>query len=1094
VARELAISIRGAAKNARAEEDLKVNIEMLLAPALQRLGITSDPRYEVPVRLTRSVSRLTRVGFQDAVYGSLTIEYKRPGVIRTAAGWDRTRRELIGYLEAAATSARQVQRTVRVAGVALDGEQIAFVRPASGEFLGRLGEAPAPPAPDNVLFPGEDTRIHWEVRGPIPIDEFSVASFLAYLRALARKPLTGDELARRFGPAGAIGRETIQVLHAGLQTTGDDPTVATLFAEWDRIFGIVYGSGIQRNQGETERLAAFYQVAGAHEFEKLLFSLHTYYAMVMKLIAAELPSFAGGTLFKSFVEGLAEMDDAHLKDAMTFLEEGALFRALGITNFIEGDFFRWYLRSWSPRLAQCVRSIATALSGFEPATASLSPSVVRDILKDLYQNLVPPTLRRALGEYYTPDWLAEFVLSEAGYNGDVSKTILDPACGSGTFLSLAINQAVQRARFETGRTNEEALLKQITSSISGFDVNPLAVIAARTNYLFALGDLVHRGVTIPVYLCDSVARPTFELVIDGSGYRLATSADTFTVPEELASVSGLEALARVIEQNVSIDAETSHFLDAMTRAGVTVSDAVVGMLTRLYEQIRSLHRAQRDGVWARLIKNAFAPVFAPKVDLVVGNPPWIRWNLLSEDYRERTKPLWKSYGLFSLGGREAQLGGGEKDFSMLFTYACADFYLKAGGKLAFLITQTVFKAKGAGEGFRRFRLGQTGDYLHVDVAHDLVNIKPFATAGNRTAFIVLTKGSPTEYPVRYVQWSRLGTGISEQSELSAVLAKTTRTEIEANPISGAHGAWQTASTERRAELADVFGTSAYSSHRGAGTDPYHVFWLRSIEGVRDDGLVVVQNAAGSGRDRSGTYSAAIEPGLIFPAVKGAHLGRWRLRQHGLLVVPQDPQTRAGFGLSLMQSQYPHTLAYLQHFEPELRARRSQFVRRLMERSAYYAMYGIGDYTFAPHKVVWQRAAARRLRAVPVGPINIAGVGTKPVIPADTTSFIVVASDDEAHYLAALLNSAAVSGAIASFSASGRGFGSPSVIARLSLPRFDPADPNHAVLVGLARQVAVASEARLEDELERVVRQVVTAQGIALRDEAALPAPPSFDDR
>src|SRR5207249_4942184 len=118
--------------------------------------------------------------------------------------------------------------------------------------------------------------------------------------------------------------------------------------------------------------------------------------------------FAGGTLFKSFVEGLAEMNDADLLRAMTFLEDGALFRALGVTNFIEGDFFRWYLRCWSPRLAQSVRSIAAALSGFEPATASLSPGVVRDILKDLYQNLVPPTLRRSLGEYYTPDWLAEF--------------------------------------------------------------------------------------------------------------------------------------------------------------------------------------------------------------------------------------------------------------------------------------------------------------------------------------------------------------------------------------------------------------------------------------------------------------------------------------------------------------------------------------------------------------------------------------------------------------------------------------------------------------------------------------------------------------
>jgi hypothetical protein len=76
---------------------------------------------------------------------------------------------------------------------------------------------------------------------------------------------------------------------------------------------------------------------------------------------------------------------------------------------------------------------------------------------------------------------------------------------------------------------------------------------------------------------------------------------------------------------------------------------------------------------------------------------------------------------------------------MLFTYACADYYLKDGAKLGFLITQEVFKSKGAGEGFRRFQLGDR-EYLKVLKAHDMVSLQPFEGATNKTAAIILKKG------------------------------------------------------------------------------------------------------------------------------------------------------------------------------------------------------------------------------------------------------------------------------------------------------------------------------------------------------------------
>ncbi len=90
--------------------------------------------------------------------------------------------------------------------------------------------------------------------------------------------------------------------------------------------------------------------------------------------------------------------------------------------------------------------------------------------------------------YYTPDWLAELVISEVGYDGNSNKRFLDPACGSGTFLVLAMKRARQYAL--DNFKNETETLEGILKNIAGFDLNPLAVLAARTNYLIALGKLI----------------------------------------------------------------------------------------------------------------------------------------------------------------------------------------------------------------------------------------------------------------------------------------------------------------------------------------------------------------------------------------------------------------------------------------------------------------------------------------------------------------------------------------------------------------------------------------------------------------------------
>jgi SAM-dependent methyltransferase len=168
--------------------------------------------------------------------------------------------------------------------------------------------------------------------------------------------------------------------------------------------------------------------------------------------------------------------------------------------------------------------ILKRLDEYDPTTLTLLPEETRDLFKKLYHYLLPREIRHNLGEYYTPDWLAQRLLTQVDnefFQGDprrnethmrrklLSVRFLDPACGSGTFPILIIARMLELG--QALLVQESELLESILRNVVGFDLNPLAVLTARVNYLLAIADLLEyrRGdITIPIYLADSVRTPT----------------------------------------------------------------------------------------------------------------------------------------------------------------------------------------------------------------------------------------------------------------------------------------------------------------------------------------------------------------------------------------------------------------------------------------------------------------------------------------------------------------------------------------------------------------------------------------------------------
>ncbi|MFB6091871.1 MAG: N-6 DNA methylase, partial [Haloquadratum sp.] len=136
--------------------------------------------------------------------------------------------------------------------------------------------------------------------------------------------------------------------------------------------------------------------------------------------------------------------------------------------------------------------------------ADAGPASVRH----LYERIVPPAARRQLGEYYTPRGVAELAVAELAVDDHGAETVLDPGCGSGVFLSAAIDEKRESL---AGDRAPAAVVDAITETVFGIDLNPVAVRSAKLSYLCSLLPLVDRidaadyALDLPVFLSDALS-------------------------------------------------------------------------------------------------------------------------------------------------------------------------------------------------------------------------------------------------------------------------------------------------------------------------------------------------------------------------------------------------------------------------------------------------------------------------------------------------------------------------------------------------------------------------------------------------------------
>ncbi len=431
---------------------------------------------------------------------------------------------------------------------------------------------------------------------------------------------------------------------------------------------------------------------------------------------------------------------------------GEFFRNYGILNLIEEDFFTWLIRY--SRIKEKAIDLACSLAG-ELLRYDMT-QIDEDLFKEIYQEIVSRSERHKIGEYYTPEWLCELVLRESldewKREHEGIPRILDPACGSGTFLTNAIRLLIEELKARGVESQEAA--EQIFGNVIGIDINPLAVIIARANYILMFRNGYPTfNVTIPVYIADSIKLPS-EVRTEIKGvevYSVEVNEHQLHFPVRIASdraVFGLvlEGMKRAIE-TYKERRDKKAAPKVFERWADKVPAEEFEVLSSTLETLLKLVDEDKDSIWTFWLNNIYAPIALKETpfDLVVGNPPWVAMRYFeNKDYQDFLK---ESIFKFKLLDRKEVKLFTHMDTSTLFFRKVSDMYLKESGSLGFVMPKSVL---GGAQQHEKFKLFENPS-IKLNTIFDLEGVSPLFNVPS--CVLVCTKGQKISYPVSTIRYA-----------------------------------------------------------------------------------------------------------------------------------------------------------------------------------------------------------------------------------------------------------------------------------------------------------------------------------------------------
>ena len=499
---------------------------------------------------------------------------------------------------------------------------------------------------------------------------------------------------------------------------------------------------------------------------------------------------------------------------------------------------------------------------------------------------------------------------------------------------------------------------------------------------------------------------------------------------------------------------------------IALTDGELDTLSATIDKLVELHAKGRDHIWAYYTRNLVRPITLArnKVDVIVGNPPWINYNQTTDVLRDELVNQSRNvYGIWA-GGRYAT----HQDVASLFYARSVDLYLRDGGLIGMVMPHSALQAG-------QHAKWRTGEWKSRGGARTLhVNFQ------GRKAWDLERLEPNNFFPV----------------PSSVVFAERRGEEGKARPLAGTVRQWVGATgsaSVRRVdlEISDTSGdhVSPYAkfTRNGATLFPRVLFFVNETP---NPATVRVSNTITT-EPRRGVYDKEPWKSLDMPALNGntieeehsfdAHLGETLVPyatldplkvilpvKRGSAVIEYDPDAPGGIANFAMERRMRIRWSGINRAWED--NKRPGYQLTLIQQLDYYGKLSSqvawqGDATNRPIRIVYNQSGAPTATVMK----DIAAI-------VDYTLYwLTCRTLDEAYYLTAIINSDQLYEQLKPLMPKGQ-FGARHVqkhLWRLPIPEFDGADPTHVAVSDAGRNAAVGVERELGNLRQRYARLTVT---------------------
>lgn len=1036
-----------------------------------KTGISLDFRKEVSITGVKNVMHRfsSQRGRMDAVVNNLLIEYKHNSKLSSKTEQASAFHQVESYLFALKEKEGQEFNAILT-----DGVNIAYFAFSEGDVK------------HSALSPLTSKDIDILINGILSNNrkKFVPQNILSDFSINAKTESCAKNIAR--------------ILHHNLIHRGTDKTTM-LFEEWQTLMHLSVdddgkGHDISKRRKDLSQIFAV-DIKTPKEEYGALYALQTTYAIIVKLIACKVVDCLGYNQNTNYYDDLMKVSSGELQVFFQRVENGYSYRYSDLINFLEGDFFSWYAdeTQWTKEFSEEIKKLMWDIDKYSSFSFHIIYEPI-DIFKDLYMSIIPDSVRHSMGEYYTPKWLADHVVKEAlSHIHEEHWRAIDPCCGSGIFIITLIKTILaDKSLYDLDEEEKNRIKNDILQRVYGIDINPLSVLSARVGYYLALQPLGEmQNIEIPVYLGDSAIMPSSEVVDDIPCYKHTIHNSKknfdFILPcrfvEHKAfgkTMYDLQSYVNIEDSDVLYQGIIQGFNEEEKNSATLIAE-----VKEMAKNLVNLKTQSWDGIWIRIITNFMYIARLRSFDIIVGNPPWVKWEHLPTAYAQRIKELCDKKHIFSGQG---QYGGTQLNICALISNVTASNWLKDTGVLAFLMPDSIM-SQNSYEGFRHFYIDyEKKTRLYLQKLDKWTSpLRPFSS-GSKTVTqdfntyyygytqVDYQKGLPVEIITRQKKVSN--EMLNTLDSIDKAREHLEYTQTEALQLTTKSSAFSYRSKEY--DFSQIIGATSYLYRTGVEFTPQEIFMLQG-QGK--------SSKADSYRFRNmkflrSKYHVTDTPAKgwdlptkhIYPIVTSPNLSLYHFDTgNQFCILPYTKEdTKHTIPREVLQEEQKDLFLYLIN-HAHLIKQQSEKSKLMHRGDEFYALSKIGPYTFAPAMVAAKDNG--RFCASVINPVETPwGEQSMPICVKHT---IIISQrknkdfihQDEAYYISAVLNSSVVrTYLMTNFKSNGISLNKSNIY----LPEYDPLDDDFLALSQLGREGEGSTTAEEAEKISLASTQVYLA--------------------